>query len=47
MRTWGRRASPRRKPTVSIAVAGSIIDNAQSLELATLVRTLLFSFSLY
>ncbi|RRT54398.1 hypothetical protein B296_00018806 [Ensete ventricosum] len=26
------------KPTVSIAVAGSIIDNAQSLELATLVR---------
>jgi hypothetical protein len=25
------------KPTVSIAVAGSIIDNAQSLELATLV----------
>lgn len=27
-------------PTVSIAVAGSIIDNAQSLELATRVRTL-------
>ena len=27
------------KPTVSIAVAGSIIDNAQSLELATMVRT--------
>lgn len=26
-----------KKPTVSIAVAGSIIDNAQSLELATLV----------
>ncbi|GJM94226.1 hypothetical protein PR202_ga10856 [Eleusine coracana subsp. coracana] len=31
------KAGPRRKPTVSIAVAGSIIDNAQSLELATLV----------
>ncbi|KAK3160938.1 hypothetical protein QOZ80_1BG0068690 [Eleusine coracana subsp. coracana] len=31
------KASPRRKPTVSIAVAGSIIDNAQSLELATLL----------
>ncbi|GJN40223.1 hypothetical protein PR202_gb29407 [Eleusine coracana subsp. coracana] len=31
------KASPRRRPTVSIAVAGSIIDNAQSLELATLV----------
>jgi len=29
----------RLKPTVSIAVAGSIIDNAQSLELATMVRT--------
>lgn len=30
------------KPTVSIAVSGSIIDNAQSLELATRVR--IFSF---
>ena len=28
------------KPTVSIAVAGSIVDNAQSLELATLVSEL-------
>ena len=27
----------KEKPTVSIAVAGSIIDNAQSLELATRV----------
>jgi hypothetical protein len=40
------KAVPRRKPTVSIAVAGSIIDNAQSLELATLVRTPLFSVSI-
>ncbi|CAM0911208.1 unnamed protein product [Alopecurus aequalis] len=31
------KADPKRKPTVSIAVAGSIIDNAQSLELATLL----------
>ncbi|XP_062199433.1 uncharacterized protein LOC133901912 [Phragmites australis] len=31
------QAGPKRKPTVSIAVAGSIIDNAQSLELATLL----------
>ncbi|KAL6884523.1 hypothetical protein ACP4OV_010459 [Aristida adscensionis] len=31
------KGGPRRKPTVSIAVAGSIIDNAQSLELATLL----------
>ncbi|BAF14217.1 uncharacterized protein [Oryza sativa Japonica Group] len=30
-------AVPNRKTTVSIAVAGSIIDNAQSLELATLL----------
>ncbi|KAG8045086.1 hypothetical protein GUJ93_ZPchr0008g12116 [Zizania palustris] len=30
-------AGPKRKMTVSIAVAGSIIDNAQSLELATLL----------
>lgn len=33
------KADPKRKPTVSIAVAGSVIDNAQSLELATLVST--------
>lgn len=31
------KADPKRRPTVSIAVAGSVIDNAQSLELATLV----------
>ncbi|KAM0872823.1 hypothetical protein ACQ4PT_022511 [Festuca glaucescens] len=31
------KEDPKRKPTVSIAVAGSIIDNAQSLELATLL----------
>ncbi|TVU20733.1 hypothetical protein EJB05_30328 [Eragrostis curvula] len=31
------KARPKQKPTVSIAVAGSIIDNAQSLELATLL----------
>ncbi|KAL6626157.1 hypothetical protein ACP70R_029883 [Stipagrostis hirtigluma subsp. patula] len=31
------KAAPKRKPTLSIAVAGSIIDNAQSLELATLL----------
>jgi hypothetical protein len=37
---------PRGKPTVSIAVSVSIIDNAQSLELPTLVRTLLISISL-
>jgi methyltransferase len=40
------KAGPRRKPTVSVAVAGSIIDNAQSLELATLVRTPIFSISI-
>ncbi|AQL01175.1 hypothetical protein ZEAMMB73_Zm00001d044945 [Zea mays] len=34
-----REEKKKLKPTVSIAVAGSIIDNAQSLELATLVRT--------
>jgi hypothetical protein len=33
------KGDPKRKPTVSIAIAGSIIDNAQSLELATLVST--------
>jgi hypothetical protein len=33
------KGEPKRKPTVSIAIAGSIIDNAQSLELATLVST--------
>ncbi|KAF7068806.1 hypothetical protein CFC21_074531 [Triticum aestivum] len=31
------KADPKRRPTVSIAVAGSVIDNAQSLELATLL----------
>jgi hypothetical protein len=39
-------AVPNRKTTVSIAVAGSIIDNAQSLELATLVSIHPFSPSL-
>ncbi|URE19361.1 hypothetical protein MUK42_12290 [Musa troglodytarum] len=34
-KTW--MTTEEKKPTVSIAVAGSIIDNAQSLELATLV----------
>ena len=29
------------RPTISIAVAGSIVDNAQSLELATIVRLLM------
>jgi hypothetical protein len=33
----GEEKTKRLKPTVSIAVAGSIIDNAQSLELATMV----------
>lgn len=33
------------KPTVSIAVPGSIIDNAQSLELAT--RVIILSYTLY
>ncbi|KQK04438.1 putative methyltransferase C9orf114 [Brachypodium distachyon] len=33
----GKKTDQNRKPTVSIAVAGSIIDNAQSLELATLL----------
>lgn len=32
------KKNKNKKPTVSIAVPGSIIDNAQSLELATLVR---------
>ncbi|PUZ70210.1 hypothetical protein GQ55_2G208200 [Panicum hallii var. hallii] len=33
----GEEKTKRLKPTVSIAVAGSIIDNAQSLELATML----------
>ena len=36
------KRKPISKPTVSIAVSGSIIDNAQSLELATRVRILSF-----
>lgn len=38
----GEKREPVSKPTVSIAVSGSIIDNAQSLELATRVRIFFF-----
>ena len=38
----GEKRKPISKPTVSMAVSGSIIDNAQSLELATRVRIFYF-----
>lgn len=37
----------KETPTVSIAISGSIIDNAQSLELATRVHSLSLTVSLF